>query len=101
MRPTQGQTAVFEGQDAALSVLIAAKSVRREAHSEPYVGAAQACALFYRLPDHVDGRNGSFLRHLLDPTSHDAINDRAYQTLHHLYVCMSANERNASRTQLW
>jgi hypothetical protein len=49
MRPTQGQAAVFEGNDAEPAILIAAESMRSEAHSERHMGAPQARTIPDRL----------------------------------------------------
>ena len=49
MRPTQGQAAVLEGNDAEPAILIAAESMRSEAHSERHMGTPQARTIPDRL----------------------------------------------------
>src|SRR4051794_17987403 len=52
MRPPQGETAILEAEDAVLTVLIAPKSMRSEAHSELHMGSAQTAAILDRALDH-------------------------------------------------
>ena len=60
MRPTQSQPAIFEGKNTMPAVLIAAEGMRREAHSELDMGAAQAYPILDRARNHGHGCNGSF-----------------------------------------
>jgi hypothetical protein len=65
MRPAQGQTAILEGKDDVLPVLIAPENMRSEAHSELHMGSAQTGAIVDGLLN--DGRTCqvSFPRRLL------------------------------------
>ena len=62
MAPTQGQTAILEGKDDLLTVIIAKESVRSEAHSEPHVSPAQADPVLYGALDDGRDHGGSFPR---------------------------------------